>query len=146
MSPKRKVSGDRVLTSKTRASANRATTALRLAASSLYHSHGALGTSYRLMQASLAPPKAITATAHKLARFVFSMLKHGSAYVDAGQDYDERQYQERVVRNLQQRAKALGFDLIPHWGRGSDLQGARLALHALDFPQPVTFSFDLPRP
>ncbi len=35
-------------------------------------------------------------------------------YSDAGQDSYERQYQERVVRNLHQRAKALGFDLVPN--------------------------------
>ncbi len=41
------------------------------------------------------------------------MLTHGSDYVDAGQDYYERQYKERVVRNLAHRAKALGFELVP---------------------------------
>ncbi len=111
--PNRKVSGGRVLTSKTKASANRAAMALRLAARSLYHSQSALGAYYRRMQARCGAPKAITATAHKLARLVYSMLKYGSAYVDAGQDYYERQYKERIVRNLQQRAKALGFELVP---------------------------------
>ncbi len=73
----------------------------------------ALGAYYRRMQARCGAPKAITSTAHKLARLVYSMLKYGSAYVDAGQDYYERQYKERVVRNLKQRAKALGFELVP---------------------------------
>ena len=111
--PNTKVSGGRVLTSKTKPSANRAAAALRLAAGSLYHSQSALGAYYRRMQAKFGAPKAITATAHKLARIVYSMLKHGSEYVDAGQDYYERQYKERVVRSLQQRAKALGFELKP---------------------------------
>ena len=111
--PEWKVSGGRVLTSKTKPSANRAAAALRLAAGSLYHSQSALGAYYRRMQAKFGAPKAITATAHKLARIVYSMLKHGSEYVDAGQDYYERQYKERVVRSLQQRAKALGFELMP---------------------------------
>jgi transposase len=111
--PNRKVSGGRVLTSKTRPSANRAAAALRLAASSLYHSQSALGAYYRRMQAKFGAPKAITATAHKLACLVYSMLKHGRAYVDAGQDYYERQYKQRVVRSLEQRAKALGFELVP---------------------------------
>ncbi len=110
--PHTKVSGGRVLTSKTKPTANRAAAALRLAAGSLYHSHSALGAYYRRMQAKFGAPKAITATAHKLARIVYSMLKHGSAYVDAGQDYYERQHHDRVVRNLTQRAKALGFELV----------------------------------
>jgi transposase len=111
--PNRKVSGGRVLTSRTNPSANRAAMALRLAARSLYHSQSAWGAYERRMQAKCGAPKAITATAHKLARLVYSMLTHGSAYVDAGHDYYERQYKERLIRNLQQRAKALGFELAP---------------------------------
>jgi hypothetical protein len=65
------------------------------------------------MQAKFGAPKAVTATAHKLARLAYSMPKQGSADVDAGQDYYERQYQERVLHTLQQRAKALGFELVP---------------------------------
>ena len=38
---------------------------------------------------------------------------HPSGYVDAGQDYYERQYHDRVVRNLTRRAKELGFALTP---------------------------------
>ncbi len=111
--PNTKVSGGRVLTSKTKPTANRAAAALRLAAGSLYRSQSALGAYYRRMQAKFGAPKAITATAHKLARIVYSMLKHGSAYIDAGQDYYERQYKERALRNLAQRAKTLGFELVP---------------------------------
>jgi transposase len=111
--PNRKVSGGRVLSSRTKPSANRAAAALRVAASSLHHSQSALGAYYRRMQAKFGAPKAITATAHKLARLVYSLLKHGTAYVDAGQDYYERRYKERVMRNLEQRAKALGFQLVP---------------------------------
>ena len=63
------------------------------------------------MSAKLGKPQAVTATAHKLVRLVYRMLKHGGAYVDAGQDYYERLYRERVLQNLQRRAKEPG--LIP---------------------------------
>jgi transposase len=79
----------------------------------LHRSQSALGAYYRRMAARIGKPQAVTATAHKLARIVYSMLKHGSAYVDAGQDYYERQYTQRVLRNLEQRAKSLGFELVP---------------------------------
>jgi len=39
------------------------------------------------MKSRLGAPKAITATAHKLARLVYSMLKNGTEYTDVGQDY-----------------------------------------------------------
>jgi len=65
------------------------------------------------MAMRIGKPQAVTATAHKLARIVYSMLKHGTEYADAGQDYYERQYKERMVRTLSQRAKAYGFELVP---------------------------------
>ena len=111
--PGTKVSGGKVLSSKTKPAANRAAGILRMAAATLHHSSSALGAYYRRMAMRIGKPQAVTATAHKLARIVYSMLKHGSDYVDAGQDYYERQYKERVVRNLAHRAKALGFELVP---------------------------------
>ena len=65
------------------------------------------------MTARLGKPAAITATAHKLARLLYSMLRYGTEYVDRGQDYYERAYKERVVQNLTRRAKELGFVLVP---------------------------------
>ncbi len=111
--PGTKVSGGRVLGSKTKPTVNRAATALRMAAASLSRSHSALGAYLRRMSAKLGKPQAVTATAHKLARLVYSMLKHGTEYVEVGQDYYERQHRERVVQNLTRRAKELGLVLVP---------------------------------
>ena len=57
------------------------------------------------MQARMGAPKAITATAHKLARLIYSMLKHGTAYVRQGMDEYEQPYRDRTVKNLTRRAK-----------------------------------------
>ncbi len=76
-------------------------------------SRSALGAYLRRMSARLGKPQAVTATAHKLARLVYSMLKHGTEYVDVGQDYYERQQRKRVVENLTRRAKELGVALVP---------------------------------
>ena len=57
-------------------------------------------------------PKAITATAHKLARLVYFMLTKGQAHTDAGQQYCEARYRERVVQSLNKRAHTLGFQLV----------------------------------
>ena len=65
------------------------------------------------MRTRLGAPKAITATAHKLARIFYSMLKNGTEYVDQGQDYYEEKYRDRVMKNLKKRAASLGLDLIP---------------------------------
>jgi transposase len=112
LSPGSKVTGGKNLSGKTKPVVNRAAAALRMAASTLYRSNCALGAYYRRMKARLGAPKAITATAHKLARLIYSMLKHGKEYTDLGQDYYEQQYKSRAVKNLKTRARQLGFDLI----------------------------------
>ena len=110
--PGNKVSGGKKLSGKTKSVANRAAAALRIAANSLTRSKSALGAYLRRQKARLGAPKAITATAHKLARLIYSMLKHGMKYVDAGQDYYEQRYRTRVVENLKKRALELGFTLV----------------------------------
>ena len=68
LSPNNRITGGRVMSSKTKASGNRAAAALRLAANALHRSDSALGAFLRRKKAHLGAPKAITATAHKLAR------------------------------------------------------------------------------
>ena len=113
LSPGNKISGGKILSSKTKTSANRAATAFRMAAYSLTKSKSALGAFYRRKRSQLGAPKAITATAHKIARLVYSMLKHGSEYVDPGQDYYEEKYRERIIKNLHKKAKNLGYKMVP---------------------------------
>jgi transposase len=112
LSPGTKVSGGKVLSSATKPVANKAAQALRMAAFTLFRSKSALGAYLRRQQARLGAPKAITATAHKLARLVYAMLTHGTAYVDAGQEYYEERYRSRVIQNLKRKAKELGFELV----------------------------------
>ena len=113
LSPGNKITGGKILTGKTKPSANRAAAAFRMAAYGLSNSKSALGAFYRRQRARLGSPKAITATAHKLARIFYSMLKNGVAYVDQGQDYYEKQYRDRVTRNMRKKAASLGFDIVP---------------------------------
>lgn len=64
------------------------------------------------MKARLGPPKAVTAAAHKLARLVYTLLRHRGEYVDQGQDYYEQRYRERMVRNMKRKAKLFGYTLV----------------------------------
>ena len=113
LSPNNRVSGGRVMSSRTTRNANRAAAALRLAANALHRSDSALGAFLRRKKAHLGAPKAITATAHKLARIIYSMLKYGQRYVDAGSEYYERQYRKRALGNAKRRAAQLGYKLVP---------------------------------
>ena len=61
----------------------------------------------------MGAPKAVTATAHKLTKLVYSMLRYGQAYVDAGAEYYESQYHHRALRAAKRRVAQLGYQLGP---------------------------------
>jgi transposase len=113
LAPATKISGGKVLSARTKRSANRARQALKMAAMSLWHSDSALGAFYRRLCSRMDKPRANTATAHKLARLVYFMLTRGEAYVDAGQQRYEEQQRQRSIAALRRRASALGYQINP---------------------------------
>jgi len=112
LAPGNKISGGRVLSSKTRRSANRAAVVLRIAAVNVGKTHTAIGAFYRRLAARTGKAKAVTATARKLAVLFYNALRFGMSYVDPGEDHYEENYKRRVVRQLHRRAKQMGFTLV----------------------------------
>lgn len=112
--PRNKISGGKILSSKSSPSANRAAAALRRSANALHHSDSAIGGFFRRIRSRLGAPKAITAVAHKLAIVIYRMLKDGSEYIETGAKYYEEEYRGRCVRNLCRRARELGFTVTPN--------------------------------
>ncbi len=110
--PGSKISGGKNFSSKSKPSANRAAHAFRMAAYSLHRSQTAIGAFLRRKKAQLGSPKAITATAHKIARIFYEMLKNRTEYKDLGVDYYQTRYKERMLRNLKRKAKAFGLELV----------------------------------
>jgi len=111
--PNPRITGGKVLSSKTRPSKNRAALALRMAAQGLHRSETFLGDYFRRMKARLGTPEAVTAAAHKLARIVYHMIT-------TREDYDvtifqelERRAQEKKKNKLLSQARKLGFELVP---------------------------------
>ena len=111
--PATKISGGKVISARTKRSANRVRQALKMAAMSLSHSDSALGAFYRKLCTRMDKPRANTATAHKLARLVYFMLTRGEAFVDEGQQRYEEQQRERSIAALKRRAATLGFQINP---------------------------------
>lgn len=111
LAPNNKITGGKVKSRHTQPTQNRATTALRVAAQSLARSQSALGAFYRRMKAKHGPAKATTATAHKLARIVYFMLKHRQPYHPPDMAQYEEQQRERHLRHLQRQAAKLGMKL-----------------------------------
>ena len=107
--PDNRVSGGKILHARTRAVNNRAAKALRLAAQTLSRSNSWLGQSYRRMRAKLGAPKAITATAHKLARIIYHLLTTGKAYDETVFAQLETENQQRTEKRLRHQARKLGF-------------------------------------
>lgn len=113
LSPENKVSGGKRLSSKTTASANRAAEGFRLAAFSLYRSQTSLGAFLRRIKSKQGSPKAITATARKIAVIFYSLLTKGVEYIEIGLNYYEEKYKERVLKGLQKRAQDFGMMIVP---------------------------------
>ena len=111
--PGTRISGGKRLSRATKRIANRVTRALKLAAQGLSHSHCALGAYYRRMAARMGAGKAITATAHKLARYVYTVLTRGKEFAERSEHHYEEQIRARTVRYLERKAATLGFSLTP---------------------------------
>lgn len=111
--PDPKISGGQVLSSRTRPTKNRAALALRMATQALNRSDTFLGDYFRRMKARMGTPKAMTATAHKLARIVYHLVTTQQEY-DAAifQQQEQRRRQQKSAR-LYAQARELGFQLVP---------------------------------
>ena len=110
--PGNKISGGKILSGRTVKSDNRVAQALRLSANAVRNTDTAIGAYYRRMRSKFGPAKATTATAHKLAVILYTMLKYKKSYIELGAEYYERKYRERVLKNLHKKAKELGYEVI----------------------------------
>src|SRR5712671_5680151 len=113
LAPSNKVSGGKMLSSRTRRSGGRAAALLRLAAVTVGRTDTALGAFYRRLSARIGKAQAVTATARKIAVLFYNAIRHGMEYVDPGASSYEIRYRKRIVDNLHRRAKAFGFVLQP---------------------------------
>lgn len=111
LAPGNKISGGKILSSRTRRSSSRAAALLRLAAVTIGRSDTALGAFNRRLAARAGKAKAVTATARKIAVLFYNTLRHGMTYKDPGASHYEERYRNRVLGNLKRRAKSFGYDL-----------------------------------
>ena len=109
--PNFKQSGGKVQSSRTRRGKGRAAHAFRLAAWSLVRSHSYLGAYLRRQRGRLGAPKAIAATAHKLARIVYHLVKHGEAYVREHEEEYAAEVRARQEKQSHRRARELGYEV-----------------------------------
>ncbi|WP_275668702.1 transposase [Halomonas urmiana] len=113
LSPGNKISGGKLLSSRTRRTKSRAAALLRLAATVIGRTETALGAFYRRLDSRIGKAKAVTATARKMAILFYNTLRFGWQYQDPGANHYEARYRQRLVSNLHRRAKSLGYELAP---------------------------------
>ena len=113
LAPQHQLSAGKIRKRRVQGGASRAGQALRLAGQACYHAQNVLGVFYRRVQARAGAPKAIVATAHKLAERVYRLLKYGEAYVRQEMAASEEAYRVRLLKGLARRAAELGHRLVP---------------------------------
>jgi len=111
--PGNKISGGKVLDSRTRQVVNRVADALRLAAQSAGRTETCLGIFYRRKLAHLGAPKATTATARKLACLIYYLLKYKQPYQEPDPAIYQLRLKKSALTKLQRQALALGYTLLP---------------------------------
>ena len=111
--PNNKITGGKILSARTNKSTNRLALALRMAAQSLWNSKSYLGNYFRRMRARLGAPKAITATAHKLARIIYYLVKHKIQFSESVFEQEEKRHKIQLEQRIKKQAKTLGYKMVP---------------------------------
>ena len=113
LAPHNDITGGRVVRSQTIKNHNRAGQVLRLAAQSVGRGQSALGAYYRAMKGRVGATQATVATAHKLARIIYFMLRDRRPYQPISPEAYAQQQHSRQIAALQRKAAKLGFALQP---------------------------------
>lgn len=107
LAPNSKISGGKILSSKRMKKKNKAGQILKQAASTISNSKDPLGDYYRKKRSMLGGKGAVTATAHKLARIIYTMLLN---QVEFNPDIivgNQKKYTEEKIRRLEKQIARL---------------------------------------
>ena len=111
LSPNHQGSAGKIKSRRVRRGANRAARAFRTAALGCHHAKHALGAFYRRIAMRCGGPKAVIATARKIAERVYRLLKDGREYERRDAAAYEESYRKKVLKGLTRRARELGYRL-----------------------------------
>jgi len=128
--PKNKISGGRLLSSKTQPSANRAAAVLRRCAMSLTRSADRTGSLLSPPGLPAGPAQGDSATARKLAILVYRVLRGEMVYRDPGAAAYDQLHRTRLINGIIRRAQQFGLSLV-------NLQTGEVLHHAA-VPQSVS--------
>jgi transposase len=109
--PGNKISGGKVLSSRTARVVNRVAILLRTLAPTLGRTDTWLGSFHRRMKARMGPAAANTATARKLATVIYHLLKYKEEYIDVDRLVYEEKFRRHRVSRLRRQAHELGYEI-----------------------------------
>lgn len=110
--PDNRISGNKLLGSKTRSVKSRLAYQLRMGSMTLWRNESAIGDYSRRMKAKLGKAEGITATAHKLARIIYTLITTGQPYDEKVITHMSEKVRNKRLRNLQRQAEKLGMELV----------------------------------
>lgn len=112
LSPNNKISGGKILSGRSTKTRNRVKQVFKMAAMSLANSKSGLGAYYRRLRSRLGSPKAINATARKLATIFYKMLRYKTSYRAQSQEEYEEGRKQQIMKQLRKKAKQFGFMVV----------------------------------
>jgi len=110
--PDNRISGGKIIGKGRLPTNNRATVALKMAASTLRLSDTYLGAQFRRLRTKLGAPCAIKAMAAKLARLLYRMLRYGMKYLDRGAAFYDAEHRRLQIKHLKWKAANLGLRIV----------------------------------
>ena len=109
--PNNRITGGRVHSARALPTRNRAAEVFRKCAENLARSQSFFGAFYRRMRARKGGPYAVVATAGKIARVFYRVLRTRMPYRDIGKHHFDTVHRQRAIRGAVKRLRALGFAL-----------------------------------
>lgn len=112
IAPVQKVSGGKKLSSRTRPGIHPAAKLFLQAATAVMRSDNDCGAFYRSKAVFIGKQKALFATAYRIARVYYHLLKDGVEYVEIGAQNNEAQRQKQEEAKFRKKAKRFGYELV----------------------------------
>ena len=114
LAPNLSISAGKKVPSKFKATTcTRVATALRMAAMTLRNSNTALGGYYRRISRRKGASVAVFATARKLAKLIYRLLRYGQAYVDLGLEAYEARFNNNRLKHYTKALAEMGYHVKP---------------------------------
>ncbi len=107
VAPNTKITGGKIINSKMQKKKNHAGQTLRMAASTLYQNKAPIGEYARKMKSKLGKKGGVVATAHKLARIIYVMMKEKKEYNNEILIAEKENWKQKRILYLEQQLKQL---------------------------------------